>query len=188
MLTAKLSDFFQYLAPMRIFLIGFMGSGKSYTAKKMSAGLNLNHLDLDAHIVKKGGQSISTIFKFGGEQQFRKIENHELKWLINEQEDFVMACGGGTPCFHDNMDIMLDNGVVVFINASEEVIFERIKNSANKRPLLQGMDPNEMKTWIADKLEERKAHYLRANISIDVNTMQAKPSEELISYFSKMKR
>ena len=170
---------------MKIFLLGFMGSGKTYLAQLLAETLDLPYLDLDAYIEEKTGQSIPALFEKEGEEQFRKIEAQSLQEVIKEQSAFVMACGGGTPCFHGNIQLMNLNGISVFLDTSEALIFERIKATSDERPLLQGLEGEALRQFIRQKRAARLEHYEEAHLSFEIQADEG--YNELIDYFKKFK-
>lgn len=148
-----------------IFLLGFMGSGKTKLGKRLSKLLKYSFIDLDQRIEEKEGRSISKIFKESGESYFRKAESAYL-YSINNISATVVATGGGTPCFHNNMDWMLQHGKCVWIKVSNEELFRRLKDTKDKRPLLRNLTDTELKDFIREKLEERTPYYSRAHLVI----------------------
>jgi len=156
---------------MQIFLIGFMGSGKSYTAKELSNLLDMPFIDLDGFIEKEGGQSISKLFEFGGEQHFREIEHNALKTVINKYPNYIVATGGGTPIFHDNLHLMKENGLTVYLDASIEVLVSRLSNEQSKRPLLANQSGKELKSTIHELLKPRIATYSKCHIAVEIKNV-----------------
>src|SRR5215217_1973749 len=110
-----------------VFLIGFMGSGKTFVGKKLAQLLKTTFIDLDEVIEKSEEKTISQIFSQNGEEFFRERESHYLKSL-SERSNVVIATGGGTPCFHDNMKWMNENGITIYLKAKSEILFDRLKN------------------------------------------------------------
>lgn len=151
---------------MKIFLLGYMGSGKSYWGRKLSESLRLPVFDLDAEIEKATGSKIKDIFSEKGEPFFRKLEQKQL-WDISKNETFVLSCGGGTPCFFDNMDFMNKTGITVWLNTSIPVMVDRLKRKKEKRPLLNGLSDEQLTDFVTEKLEERRPFYERSQLIID---------------------
>ena len=150
----------------KIFLIGFMGSGKSTAGRKLASQLNWSFIDLDEKIQEMEGMKIPDIFSLKGEPYFRKLETqalHELKLETNA----VISTGGGTPCFGDNMDFMLSSGLTVYIRMTPLGLKKRLEGSAKGRPLLNEIDRKDLQKYITAKLAEREKWYLRAEIIID---------------------
>lgn len=148
---------------MKIFLVGMMGSGKSYWSKKLAEQMDLLRIELDDEIEKSEHASISRIFEEKGEHYFRVQESGLLKRYALF-DDFVMSCGGGTACFFNNMDWMNRNGVTIWINPPEATIVKQIMPGILQRPLLAGMDGKAVAEFVAKKLEERKPYYEKADI------------------------
>jgi len=151
---------------MTIFLIGFMGSGKSTLGKKLAAKLKCEFVDLDAVIEHSEGKYIRDIIAEHGESYFRKVESQTLQQL--DLVEKVIATGGGTPYYFDNMDWMKINGIAVYIELDEGVLYSRLKttNLAN-RPLLKDLNDEGLRKFIHDKLEERGPYYYQAQIVYD---------------------
>jgi len=151
---------------MKIFLVGYMASGKSTAAKKVAAKLGLQSVDLDAEIVKTSGLSIPEIFKAKGEKGFRKLEQSELrKWI--EKDDFVMACGGGTPCFFQSMDEMNAAGATVYLQMTPKAVVDRVQSSKQERPILKGLSGKKMLDKVAFQLKKREPFYSRAQWTVN---------------------
>jgi shikimate kinase len=146
---------------MIIFLIGFMGSGKSYTARNLSSIMNIPFVDMDKAIEEMEGKSIADIFSEKGEDYFRLQENAFLKNLP-EKGDLIVATGGGTPCFFDNMDIMNQKGLTIYLNRTKEKCLEQVLKGIDKRPLLKGKSIEEVSAFYDQKMEERKPWYEKA--------------------------
>ena len=129
---------------MKFFVVGYMASGKTTFGKELAKEKGLPFLDLDECIEEREGRSISEIFATDGERYFREIERWVLHELCDGQDEFVMATGGGTPCFFDNMDYMNRVGNTIFQNTSLFVILERLKKQRADRPLLAMYSDNEL--------------------------------------------
>ena len=155
------------LSNMKIFFIGFMGSGKSYWGKLLSEKLKVPFFDLDEKIVEDAGQSISEIFKMHGEEYFRVKEKDVLHLLTESHNTFIMACGGGTPCFYNNIDYLKKSGTVIWLSTSTETIFNRLREEKEKRPLISEYSDNELKSFIIKKYSSRKIYYRQANIVVN---------------------
>ncbi|MCJ0741143.1 shikimate kinase [Pedobacter montanisoli] len=150
---------------MKIFLVGFMGCGKSTKAKQLANLLNCELIDLDAVIVAEQKMSIADYFSAHGEDAFRQLENQTLKSYAYP-ETCVVATGGGLPCYFDNMDWMNANGVTVFLEMTPPQLVSRLHNR-EKRPLLKGMDDEQLLDFIINKLEERNPFYHKAKLTVD---------------------
>lgn len=156
-----------------IVLIGYMGCGKSSVGKKLSQKLNVKFVDLDSVIEKKYSKSISQIFNDLGEIKFRSIENSQLSSVLNNYENCVLSLGGGTPCYHDNMSLILSHTKnVFFIDINSEILSERLFKKKEKRPLISSIKTiDEMKQFINKHYFERRPFYSMATHSIksDIN-------------------
>ena len=151
---------------MRIFLIGFMGSGKSLLGKQLAEKLKFQFIDLDKYIEEKGKKNIEEIFQKNGEDYFRKIESKYLVETIHF-ENTVIACGGGTPCFYKNMNWLNKNGTTVYLKLSTEILHERLLPIKNNRPLLAHLKDEELMDFIEGKLKEREKFYLKSKFVIE---------------------
>lgn len=151
-----------------IFLVGFMGAGKSSVGKLLSVLLNVDFIDSDSFIEKNEGMSIDSIIKKHSWDYFRE---REATWLTNLDPNnrIVCATGGGFPCFHGNMEKMLQLGTVIYLECSNEVLFERITNQNANRPLLSALSGDELMEFIASTMAERASYYSRANVIINGN-------------------
>ena len=156
-----------------IYLIGFMGVGKSTIAKQLAKQLNISFLDTDQRIEDQEKKSISNIFKINGEIYFRKLETKLLYQLNNKQ---VIACGGGLPLFNNNMEYIKKTGVSIYLKASSDFLFSRLKNKKN-RPLISKFDKHELQQFICDQLTEREKIYSKATYKISVD---GKTNEEIL--------
>ena len=146
---------------MKIFLTGFMGCGKSTLARKLAVKMAFPCIDLDKEIEKKTGISITNYFQIYGEDDFRQVESETLQ-KNHYPENVVLATGGGTPCFFDNMDWMNKTGITVYLSMSPEALAHRLKTERDKRPLIQRLNETDLVQYITDKLAEREAFYKQA--------------------------
>ena len=144
---------------MKYFIVGYMASGKSTFGKELAKDKGLPFLDLDESVEFREGRSISEIFAKEGEEYFRKREREILHEICNEADEFVLATGGGTPCFFDNMDYMNQAGTTVFLNTSPLVIVDRLKRQRADRPLLAMYSDDELEFFVRDHLEARLSFY-----------------------------
>ena len=151
-----------------IFLVGFMGAGKSSVGKLLSVLLGVDFIDSDSSIEKNEGMSIDSIVKNHSWDYFRETE---AEWLgkLDPNNIIVCATGGGLPYFHDNMEKMLQVGTVIYLECSNDVLFERMSNQNANRPLLSALSGDELKEFIAATLADRASCYSRANIIINGN-------------------
>ena len=147
-----------------IFLIGYMGSGKTTLGRALGRRLGLQFIDLDLYIESRYMRTISQLFVERGEDKFRSIER-EMLHEVAEMEDVVVACGGGTPCYYDNIDYMNRCGTTVFLSASEDRLFARLSINRNKRPLIKDLDDKSLRIFIRENLALRMPHYSKASHS-----------------------
>ena len=146
----------------KITLLGYMGSGKSTIAKLLGNKLQCPSLDLDDYIIEKEGLSIPDIFEQKGEIYFRKIENIYLKELLESDKSFVLALGGGTPCYANNMDLILNGSDSYYLRAGIKTLYERLVGEKDNRPMIASLDEEQLTEFIAKHLFERRAFYERA--------------------------
>ena len=153
-------------APKRhlIFLIGYMASGKTTLGRALAATTGLRFVDLDEYIEAEAGKTITQIFAEDGESHFRHLESHALKQLTAAGDDgVIVACGGGTPCFGDNMDVMNMSGTTVWLTTSPEVIIRRLVAERASRPLVARLsEGGELERYVIENLARRAPHYSRS--------------------------
>lgn len=162
-----------------IYLIGFMGSGKSHWGKIWAGKYGLRLLDLDDEIEREHGMSIDSIFEKKGEGIFRKTEAELLKQTVSYRNALI-ACGGGVPCFGDNMEWMLANGTVIYLQATPAYVLRRISHETDKRPLLKKLDTTGILSFIEKKLEEREPIYRQAHYILDVEKLNEESLDSII--------
>lgn len=157
-----------------IFLIGYMGSGKTTLGRELSRSMKLEFIDLDIFIENRFHTTVRNFFKSRGEAAFREIERSVLHETA-EFQDVVIACGGGTPCYFDNMDFMKTKGVSVYLKVSKECIFQRltIPTAKAKRPLIAGKTDGELMKFIEDALAKREPYYSRADIIFNAEQLDS---------------
>ncbi len=154
----------------RIILIGYMGSGKTTVGKALAKELGLQFYDLDWYIESRRRKTVPQLFAERGEDGFREIERNMLH-EVAEFEDIVLSCGGGTPCFFDNMDYMNRQGEVIWLKADAEVLYKHLLMGKTERPLLKGKSPDELIAFIREQLEKREPFYAKAHHVLDVSLM-----------------
>ncbi len=164
---------------MKIFLIGFMGSGKTTLGRKLASRIGYEFIDLDHKLEQQVELSIAEYFSFFGEDAFRKLESDVLKKTLYP-ENVVISTGGGLPCYFDNMDWMKANGKVVYINLSPKTLADRLENGKEERPLLQDKHGDDLILFIEQKLEEREKYYSQANIIADGLSLTAERLEQIL--------
>ena len=146
----------------KIFLIGMMGSGKTFWTKKIAKWIKSAGYDLDDLIEMTEEKTISEIFEEDGEDYFRKLEAKILRWFT-EKKKYVLAAGGGTPCYHENMNWMKKEGMVIWLDESVEILVQRLAAEKAHRPLIAHLSNEEIAQFIQQKLVERHAYYQQAN-------------------------
>ena len=154
----------------RIILIGYMGAGKTTIGKALSKELGIIFYDLDWYIESRMRKTVSEIFAERGEEGFRKIEYNMLH-EVAEFEDVIISCGGGTPCFFDNMDYLNQQGQVVYLKAEPEVLYKHLLMAKVERPLLKGKSEEELLKFIKEQIEKRESFYTKARYTLDVSLM-----------------
>lgn len=154
----------------RIIIIGYMGSGKTTVGHALSQDLNLPFYDLDWYIESRMHSTVKEIFDTKGEEGFRRIE-HNMLHEVAEFEDVIISCGGGTPCFFDNMDYLNQQGETVFLKCTPDVLYQHLKMGKTVRPLLLNKTPEEVREFINAQLKEREPFYNKAKHIIDVTVM-----------------
>lgn len=154
----------------RIFLIGYMGAGKTTAGRELAKALGLDFIDLDHFIQGRFQKTVGQIFQEVGEAEFRNIERNVLH-EVGEFEDIVIATGGGTPCFFDNMDYMNHAGTTVYLKALPEALTARLNICKDKRPLIKDKNEEELYTFIVESLEKRELYYSRAKIIFETDKL-----------------
>lgn len=149
-----------------VYIIGFMGSGKSTAGKKLAASMGWNFIDLDRKIEERAGKTIPQIFSQDGEDHFREIESDVLRSMKSLTET-VISTGGGTPCHGNNLDFMLETGLTVYLKMTPEQLASRLLRSTGERPLIKNIPDDQLFNFIEKKLEVREKWYSRANIIIE---------------------
>jgi shikimate kinase len=154
----------------RIFLIGYMGAGKTTIGKELSKRMNLSFVDLDAYIEARYYKAISRIFAEKGEEAFREIERNMLR-EVALFENVLISTGGGTPCFHDNMTFMNEAGRTVYIKVSPAELAKRLSLIKHTRPVLNGRSGTDLLSFVSENLEKRAPYYMQASIVFDIEKM-----------------
>ena len=149
----------------KFFITGYMGSGKSTAGKKLSAKLGYEFIDLDKFIENEYQQTIPEIFSTKGESEFRAMEHNALKKLI-EKDNIVVACGGGTPCYYNNMELMNNHGNTVYLKMSADSLVHRLMEAKEKRPLVANKSEEELRTFVNRQLEKREDFYHQAQYTV----------------------
>lgn len=158
---------------MTLFIIGYMASGKTTFGRALARKTGLRHIDLDFYIEQRFHSTVREIFANKGESEFRRIESAMLR-EVGEISDVVISCGGGTPCFGDNMDYMKSRGLTVCLQASDDVIADRIIKAGNKRPLMAGKSKDEILMTLRQHMQVRKPFYDKASVIISGDRLESK--------------
>ena len=154
----------------RIIIVGYMGAGKTTVGKALARETGLQFYDLDWYIEGRMRKTVPQLFAERGEDGFRRVESTMLHEAA-EFEDVVLSCGGGTPCFFDNMDYMNAQGDTVYLKASPEVLCAHLRMGKTRRPLLEGKTPEELLGFVTEQLARREQYYLKAKHVLDVNLL-----------------
>ncbi len=147
----------------RVILVGFMGCGKSTLGKKLAKKLNIPFIDSDTEIESHFQKSIGELFAEYGESHFRELEREYIE-ALDLREDFVLATGGGMPCFGENLNRLKDIGTTFYLERSAKELAHRLANAKTQRPLISGLEKEELLEFIEDKLQEREEYYKKAKV------------------------
>ena len=149
---------------MNLYIIGYMASGKTTFGKALAEKTGMPFIDLDEYIERETGHSIPEIFATRGEEGFRTLETEMLRKVVEENSDVVLSCGGGTPCFHSNMEFLNSNGITVFIETSTPVLISRLQAREGDRPLMADKTDDEIREKVLTQLCERLPDYMEAKL------------------------
>lgn len=152
----------------KIFLVGFMGCGKSTFGRQLAKAFEYAFIDMDTYIEERAGKTVPQIFEQDGEAHFRALEHQAIQDL-SEQVHCVIATGGGAPCYHNNMHLMNELGVTIYLELAPANLAQRLQLDTTERPVLQGKTGEELVAFISDKLKERETYYLQATHSVDAD-------------------
>lgn len=151
---------------MLVFLLGYMGSGKTTLGQEIAQHLDYHFMDMDDLLEKAIGMPIKEFFEIHGEKVFRFAE-HELLKEIMDEEDTVIATGGGTPCYYDNIELMNKAGLTIYLDVSSKELFDRLKGGSHQRPILDGIKEGGLQEFITEHLQQRSKYYLKAKLVIN---------------------
>jgi len=165
---------------VNIYLIGFMGSGKSTAGKGIAALLRWRFTDLDKLVEQNEGITVAEIFAVRGEELFRRAETEALK-RVSGRKRTVVACGGGTPCSEANMALMKSTGVTVYLRLPVEALVSRLSGSRTHRPLLDNAGPEELAERVSDLMEKRGMWYEQADLILDTENMDEEEMTTIIA-------
>lgn len=166
---------------MKIFLIGFMGSGKTHWGKIWAGKYQLSFADLDEVIETTQRKTIAKIFEEKGEDHFREVESATLHTLA-DHKNVIIACGGGTPCFHNNMEWMNKNGITVYLRATPQQLTQRLVKEKQKRPIISNISDDQLEDFIAQKLKGREPFYNQAKLILDEVNVTAETFTEITNH------
>jgi shikimate kinase len=175
--SAKQAETKNTTLKMKIFLIGMMGSGKSFWTDKLARKLRLPKYDLDSLIQNVEDRSIQQIFDESGEEHFRKMETIVLKWFA-DRDEYILATGGGTPCFNDNMQWMNQEGLTIWLDETVQALLKRLIPEKSHRPLISKLSDKQLERYLAEKKEERRSFYSQAQFTLSGNDIN---EENLLS-------
>ena len=161
----------------RIFLVGYMGAGKTTLGRALAKKLGLPFIDLDSYIEERIHKTISQIFAEKGEEYFRDLERRMLH-EVGDFENVIISTGGGTPCFFDNIEYMNSQGTTVYLDVPIERLFIRLSIARNKRPLIKDKNDEELRTFIIDQLAARAPHYSKARHKFVADRLEDKEQIE----------
>lgn len=164
---------------MRVFLIGFMGSGKTTIGKPLAAKLGYRFIDQDDILEERFGMTITEVFAKFGEPKFRETE-HEVLNELCQLENIVVATGGGCPCFFDNMEMMNQHGISIYLKGDPKTLVHRLKDSHGTRPLIKDKTEQELIQYITDKLAERDQFYSRAKYTVQALNLKVEDIFQLL--------
>ena len=162
----------------RIFLIGFMGSGKTSVGKKLANLLHFEFFDTDAEIERITGKNVLEIFETAGEDFFREKERAVIAEL-SQKTNVVVSAGGGSPCFFDNMQRMNQTGLTIYLQATPKMLKQRLIKRKHQRPLLKNIPDDELETCITQLLHQREPDYLKCHITVEALNVTAQKLEKV---------
>lgn len=166
-----------------IFISGFMGCGKTTQGKKLAKEMGYFFIDLDDYIADQHDKAITDLFKEVGEDEFRKIESIALQECINDNVKALIATGGGTPCFNDNLKLMKESGKMVYLKMDAEALYNRLFNAKQDRPLIRDKADEDMFLYIENLLKTRavfynQAHIITSGVTVDIEALK----NEILNY------
>ena len=154
----------------RVIIVGYMGAGKTTVGRGRAKGLGMRFYDIDGYIEGRMRKTVPQLLAGRGEDGFRQVERTMLHEAA-EFEDIILSCGGGTPCFFDNMEYMNSRGDTVYLKASPEVLCAHLRMGKTRRPLLEGKTPEQLLGFVTEQLARREQYYMQARHVLDVNLL-----------------
>ena len=171
---------------IRVFLMGFMGAGKTTLGKALAKDLNISFIDLDQYIERRYMKSVSQIFALKGEQGFREIESRMLR-EVGEFDDVIVSCGGSTPLIGDNMEYMLQHGQTVYLKCDNDTLLRRLKVARSQRPLIASKTDEELAAFIESETKHREPGYLRAEFICPGDRLESRDQiSDTITYLKQL--
>lgn len=171
---------------IRVFLMGFMGAGKTTLGKALAKDLGVSFIDLDQYIENRYMKSVSQLFALRGEQGFREIESRLLR-EAGEFDDVIVSCGGSTPLIGDNMDYMLANGQTVYLKCDNGTLLRRLKVARSQRPLIASKSDEELEVFIENETRRREPGYLKAQYICPGDRLESRDQiSETVEYIEKL--
>ena len=168
---------------MRIYLVGYMGCGKSTVGKRLARAMEMEFIDLDEYIEESEGRSIERIFEEEGESGFRGLEKKHLNDL-EERNDFVLSTGGGTPCFYDNMERMNEKGLTIYLEMDVRSLHYRLTHAKKSRPLISTLNEEELYDFIRQHLEQRLEYYENSQMTVNALGFDQKKVQQLAEHIT----
>lgn len=166
---------------MKLFLVGYMGCGKSSLGKKLARNLGVNFLDMDSEIEHREGARVTDIFRYQGEEYFRKSERRIIEEVASCDEPIVVSTGGGVPIWRDNMEVMNEVGITLYLRRPAEQIASRLSpHGREKRPKLRGLNDEELVSFMRENMAQREPYYAKAKVCIDCVAMSDAELIEII--------
>lgn len=165
---------------MRIFLVGFMASGKSSVGKKLANKLGLSFVDLDDYIEEKYNTTIRLLIYDKGMDTFREIEKNSLETIIKQNDNIVISTGGGTPCYFNNMSKMNKSGLTIYLEVDIPTLVDRLMYAKKDRPLIWGKSREDLTVYAKDLLAKRQDDYKKAKFSVDGKNLKLDALAELV--------
>lgn len=171
---------------IRVFLMGFMGAGKTTLGKALAKDLGVSFIDLDQYIERRYMKSVSQIFAIRGEQGFREIESRMLR-EVGEFDDVIVSCGGSTPLIGDNMEFMLQHGQTVYLKCDNDTLLRRLKVARSQRPLIASKTDDELAAFIESETARREPGYLKAQFICPGDRLESRDQiSDTITYLKQL--
>ena len=171
---------------IRVFLMGFMGAGKTTLGKALAKDLGVSFIDLDQYIERRFMKSVSQIFATRGEQGFREIESRMLR-EVGEFDDVIVSCGGSTPLIGDNMEFMLQHGQTVYLKCDNDTLLRRLKVARSQRPLIASKTDDELAAFIESETARREPGYLKAQFICPGDRLESRDQiSDTITYLKQL--